>query len=133
MWSTDGRPLSRWRAAPQADGVMGFAVDRRHGRVVTVGERGGAVRIWSTTGQAITKRIPPGSGGETTSLRVAFDSAGRVITTDSTGGVVLWTRNASASDATSQQLSTGTIPIRSLAVLADGRVVAGDAVGRIHG
>lgn len=132
VWSTDGRPLARWRAAPQADGVMGLAVDRRRGRVATVGERGGAVRIWSTTGQAITKLIPPGSGEETTSLRVAFDSAGRLITTDSTGGVLLWTLNASASDATSQQLSSRKIPVRSLAVMADDRVVAGDAVGRIH-
>jgi WD40 repeat protein len=132
VWSPDGRQLARWRAAPQADGVMGIAVDRRHGRVATVGERGGAVRIWSSTGQAITTLIPPGSGGETTSLRVAFDPAGRLITTDSTGGVLLWTLNASASDATSQQLSTAKIPIRSLAVMADGRVLAGDAVGRIH-
>jgi WD40 repeat protein len=132
VWSREGRQLARWRAAPQADGVMGIAVDRRHGRVATVGERGGAVRIWSSTGQAITTLIPPGSAGETTSLRVAFDPAGRLITTDSTGGVLLWTLNASARDATAQQLSTAKIPIRSLAVMADGRVLAGDAVGRIH-
>lgn len=132
VWSPKGRQLARWRAAPQADGVMGIAVDRRHARVATVGERGGAVRIWSTTGQALTTLIPPGSGGETTSLRVAFDAAGRLITTDSTGGVLRWTLNASASDATSQQLSAASIPIRSLAVMADGRVLAGDAVGRIH-
>ena len=132
LWSPEGRRLARWRAAPAADGVMGIAVDRRRGRVATVGERGGAVRIWTTAGQAIATLLPPAGEAGRTTLRVAFDAAGRVITADSAGGVLLWTWNAAASDAAAQPLGVEKIPIRGLAVMADGRVLAGDAVGRIH-
>lgn len=133
IFSARGERMAEWRAAPEAEGVAAIAVDRRHGRIATVGARGGGVKIWSPTGQLLAALMPPGSGPDSMSLRVAFSpDANRVITADSSGKVVGWSIQAEANDASPRNLAGPKTTVQSLAVMADGRVLAGDSVGRVH-